>query len=451
MSRVKKRKHKVNRKRFGLFLCLILLLCAGLVLLLHSCAGRNENKGGNTEDQSPAQTAEAGSTPSAIGSEPEDGPAEPEPEPEPVELHVSMRCAGDIMAHESQLKAAYDKASDSYDFTDVFSYVKPYISCADLPMANLETTFHDTPPYTGYPGFKSPDSLLDAALTMDLKLAFVANNHTFDSGLTGLKRDIELIRSKGVVASGGQLPGEDRFQIININGVNIGVVAYTYETQRYQGMRTVNGYALNADAVECINSFGYQETFESDLEAIKEQMRLCREAGADVILCYMHWGEEYQLSANGWQLRIGEYLANNGADFILASHPHTLQQIEKFEIEEEWGTKIVPCFYSMGNFVSNQRQETLKNRYTEQGMVACIDFTYVPDTGEIKDVEYGCIPTWVEKYTNKDGKLKYFVIPLVGDFENNPELVASGHVSRAQQALEDIKKLVGGEDLIWQE
>ena len=105
----------------------------------------------------------------------------------------------------------------------------------------------------------------------------------------------------------------------------------------------------------------------------------------------------------------------------------------------------------MGNFVSNQRQETLNNHYTEQGMVACINFTYVIETGEIKDVEYGCIPTWVEKYTNSAGRVKYFVIPLVGDFENNPELVASGHVKRAQQALEDIKKLVGGEELIWQE
>ena len=362
-----------------------------------------------------------------------------------------MRCAGDVMAHDKQVYAAYDKETDTYDFTDVFQYVAPYLSCADLPMANLEVTFAENPPYSGYPAFKTPDSMLDAVMTMGIKLAFLSNNHMMDSGVSGLERDIDLVRDKGVVVSGAQHAGEDRFQIIEINGLKIGVVAYTYETQTYQGMRTINGYALKPETEALVNSFGYQSTYQKDLESIKEQMQLARDAGAQVILCYMHWGEEYQLKANNWQRQIAEFLAENGADFILASHPHTLQQIETFEIEEEWGTKIVPCFYSMGNFVSNQRQETLQNHYTEQGMVACINFTYVVETGEIKDLEYGCIPTWVEKYTNSAGKVKYFVIPLVGDFENNPELIASGHVKRAQQALEDIKKLIGGEELIWQE
>ena len=147
-------------------------------------------------------------------------------------------------------------------------------------------------------------------------------------------------------------------------------------------------------------------------------------------------------------------LADGGADIIIASHPHTIQEIEAIEVQNDDGsTKTVPVFYSIGNFISNQRAETLSGypnaRYTADAMLACVDFTYSFEVKRIIDIDFGCIPAWVERY-KKDGKYKYYVLPLTEGFENSSILAESGHLSDAKQALADIINNVGGEDLIWQ-
>jgi hypothetical protein len=67
--------------------------------------------------------------------------------------------------------------------------------------------------------------------------------------------------------------------------------------------------------------------------------------------------------------------ANFGADMIFASHPHVIQGVEMLTVE---GTgRKVPVFYSLGNFISNQRAETLNNRYTEQEIIAEVRLEYI--------------------------------------------------------------------------
>ena len=66
----------------------------------------------------------------------------PAPPPEP-ELPVSLEilCVGDIMVHEPQIPSQYDSATGTYDYTNNFQYVKPYIEKADLALGNFEGTF----------------------------------------------------------------------------------------------------------------------------------------------------------------------------------------------------------------------------------------------------------------------------------------------------------------------
>jgi poly-gamma-glutamate synthesis protein (capsule biosynthesis protein) len=101
----------------------------------------------------------------------------------------------------------------------------------------------------------------------------------------------------------------------------------------------------------------------------------------------------------------------------------------------------VPVFFSLGNFVSNQRSETLNNRFTETGAMAKVSLTYDRGNRRITKVSAEAIPTWVEKYA-KSGKLSYYIIPLDENMENNPDLLSSGHLSRAQQAKIDAENLL---------
>jgi hypothetical protein len=121
----------------------------------------------------------------------------------------------------------------------------------------------------------------------------------------------------------------------------------------------------------------------------------------------------------------------------ILAYPRTLAQ----ETEE-----IVSRFTDKMTFIGNldTTAETLNNRYTEQGMIANVKLEFMKSTGQILSVETSVIPTWVDKY-KKNGKDIYTIIPLYGDFSKNPSLVESGHYPRAEQALADIKALLGEE------
>lgn len=431
----KKRKIRINPLRFAAVLILLLLVLA-IFYGIRSCSARS----GKIDNPELHTTS---------GEDPESPDPDPDPEPYcPPDVVLTVRCAGDVMGHLSQLYSAYDKETDSYDFNSWFRYVTPLFSEADIAMVNIETTFKGAPPYTGYPSFNTPDSLADALKAAGVNLACFANNHMLDGGAANLKRSVQMFRDKGFKTAGFRFSeDEPRYTVIEMRGISVAVLNYTYETPRNGGRRTIQSEVLSDEMLALTNHFGYEE-LDADLAGIKEEMRLAREDGADVIICFLHWGEEYQRRSNMWQERIAACLAENGADIIFGSHPHVLQNVECIEVQDEGRVKMVPVCYSLGNFISNQRQETLSNRYTEQGMIADVRLRYSFKEERITELEFDCIPTWVDRY-KPGGNYSYAIIPLLQGFEENETLVASGHAGRAKQALEDIKALIG-EEYIWQ-
>ena len=413
-----------GKSRMIWLVLLVMLLAAGALaipLFVHT--------GDEVGDQNSGATASGGP---GDGSEIAGG----EEVAEPVEL--SITCAGDIMAHGTQLTAQYDSATGTYDFSNNYMYVKEYISDADLALCNVETTFAGGTP-TGYPAFNSPDSMAADIEEAGFDVAITANNHMLDRGYRGMQRTLKVLREAGLTTVGSQLAGEDEttFTLVDVKGIRVGIVAYTYETSRSSAQRTMNGSAMSAASKEWINGFCYPE-LDQDLAYLKNDIDGAKVAGADVIIAYLHWGEEYQRSANAWQKKIADKVVDFGADVIFASHPHVLQPVE-------W-IGDVPVIYSMGNFISNQRAETLDNRYTEQGMLANVDLTWDPETESITYINMNILPTWVDRFS-AGGKQNYYVIPLDGDLDQNPTLAQSGHLSRAKQALEDVRTLVGEEFL----
>ena len=64
----------------------------------------------------------------------------------------------------------------------------------------------------------------------------------------------------------------------------------------------------------------------------------------DIIVVFMHWGEEFFLGPLPYQLHITEHLMSLGVQVIIGSHPHVLQP--------HWmnkDNKLVA--YSLGNFL----------------------------------------------------------------------------------------------------
>lgn len=360
--------------------------------------------------------------------------AENQPEIPAADLtELEILCVGDVMYHSTQLVAAA-QGDGTYVFEDVYQYVKPYVQQADLAIMNLETTFGESP-YTGYPSFSTPDNLAETLRDVGFDVAATANNHVNDRGIMGMDRTLRILRQQHFVTTGSRDDlSRQRWAARLVKGVWVGTLAYTYQTPSLPGRVSINGSFVSQETADRINSFGY-ENMDAEVAKINEQVHWMKQSGMDVVVLYLHWGEEYQLTANPWQHYMKENLVQNSdIDIIFGSHPHTLQEMEL-------ANQRVPVYFSLGNFVSNQRLETLGNRYTETGAMAKVTLEYDRTADEITGLVMEAIPTWVEKY-GKDGKDHYYIIPLDEQLDQNPQLADSGHLARAQQAREDALNLL---------
>ena len=379
------------------------------------------------------------STPSALSGEETD--ISKPPPPPPVELTIS--CVGDVMVHKPQIACQYYTSTGAYDYTNNFQYVKPYIESADLALCNVETTFAGQP-YTGYPNFSAPEALATALKDAGFDVAITSNNHMVDKGMGGVARTLEILRGEGFTTAGSRLTvTEPAFSLIDVKGVKIGVVAYTYETPSSGGRITINSRPLSSEQAQFINSFSY-ERFDADKEKIKASINGAKSAGAELIILYFHWGQEYQTKSNQWQKTIARWAVDETpVDMIFASHPHVLQEMAWLTgpgiSSSVTSTSIrkVPIFYSMGNFISNQRVETMGQGFsaTEIGYIATVKLAYDKEKQAITSINTEALPTWVDKYNSK-GRLTYQIVPLDSNTATNGALMVSGHGSRALKAKE---------------
>lgn len=340
---------------------------------------------------------------------------EPEPILDPVSIKISA--VGDIMAHMQQITSQYDEATDEYDFSNNFQYVKPYIARADLALGNLETTFAGKERgYAGYPAFNAPDELATALREAGFDVISTSNNHTYDTGSQGLFRTLDILQDNDLIPVGTRHTEEDEsFAIIDVQGIKVGISAYTYETPRQGDNIALNGIVIPNDMRNLIDSFNY-EHLEDDLEKMKTRIETMKEQGAELIIFNMHWGNEYQRSPNQYQEQIAQALSNHGVDIIFGSHPHVIQKVDIINSEVDDRQTVVA--YSLGNFISNQRFEYLDTRYTEDGLIVNVTITKEFENNSLSIEEVSYIPTWVHVHY-KTNKRTYDILPVFDALNNH--------------------------------
>ena len=338
---------------------------------------------------------------------------EPEEEKENINT-IEIAATGDILIHKEILETQYDLENDSYDFKNTLQYVKEYLSNADLTISNLEGTLSGVENYgfSGYPSFNAPDELADAMKWAGIDVVNNMNNHSLDRDIRGFYRTREVLEERGFDIIGTRSSADDKRYIIkDVNGIKVGIISYSYTMTAEGGVRGLNGIPISSEVYPLMNTFR-EDSLEEDFKNMREEIDKMKSDGAEVIIFYMHWGDEYELEPNETQLEIAKFLANNGVDVIFATHPHSLQPIDVIKSDD--GLHETSVIYSMGNFLSSQRTERIENPYTEDGVIVFVKINKNEDTGEIK-VEYPTyIPTWVNWY-GKDDKLFYEVVPATID------------------------------------
>ncbi len=360
-------------------------------------------------------------------------------DPEPIVLKISA--VGDIMTHGPQLRAQYDSKKDIYDFSNNYEKVQSFISQADLALCNIETVFAGIEKkYSSYPRFNTPDSLVKALKDVGFDIAVTSNNHSFDRGVEGVMRTVQIVREGDIKVVGTSFEDEQKYLIYPIEGIKVGVVAYTYETPKYHGAKTINGLAIPEEVEDSINTFNYEE-IDEDLDKMKTAIEEMKAQGVQVVIFYLHWGQEYLRNPNEYQKKMAHYLAENGVDILFGSHPHVVQPTEI--IENKGGHKTI-VFYSLGNFISNQRYELMGGRYSEDGMIAEVTWEINPENQEGSPTLVKCIPTWVHKY-NSNNKNNYEIVPLPQFLDE--ENLSESTLWRAENSYNNTIEIIGAEYL----
>lgn len=391
---------------------LLVLIAAGMVAYLWLGAGADK-PGDDTSDPTKGTSL----LDNLINNTPEEtttAPTETKPEPVHVVSTATIAATGDMLMHMPVVNA-HLQDDGSYDFTSAFQYLREYASAADYAIANLETTLAGTDngyAYSGYPCFNCPDEIVDGVIDAGFDMLLTANNHTYDTRHVGMMRTLSVLEEKGIASLGTTATAETpKYIVEDINGIKIGLICYTYETyDDYPDRPSLNTIPVDSADAECLNSFDYYQ-LDKFYEEMTGHIADMEAEGAEGIVLFIHWGDEYQLSPNENQQAIAQKMCDLGIDVIVGGHPHVVQPVDLLTSTVDPEHKTV-CVYSVGNALSNQNRNNISsspNGHCEDGMLFSVTFSKYSD-GTVALEGTDVLPTWVN--WEDSGSNKYNILPL---------------------------------------
>lgn len=301
---------------------------------------------------------------------------------------ILIVATGDAMMHMPQLHMAQDPITKEIRFDSCFALIQPFVKKAKFAIVNFETTLAGEP-YSGYPRFSAPVEFAQAIANTGFNVFMFANNHACDKGSKGIEGNLSFVEKNALYHAGIYRNITERNQryplIVPYQQWKIAFLNYTYGTNN---ITPPKGYVVN-----------YIDTTQ-----IAKDIKKAKEAGADLIISMMHWGEEYQLIPNAYQRQIAAFLLRHEVQIILGSHPHVIQPIERFIPPGSMREHLV--VWSMGNFISNQ-----KDIYTDAAMLVFIQIYFLANhqtqLGKVK-----VLPLWRYKNNVPPG---FYLIPAFMD------------------------------------
>lgn len=221
---------------------------------------------------------------------------------------------------------------------DPFEEIRPLIT-ADVTVANLETPLTDELPEKSPIGskyrFGASKAMASTLVNAGVDVVSLANNHYYDLREAGQRDTPRIAREIGLMPIGASVDEEPVFRVETLerNGWKIGFVALT--TRR------------NAPQFEGKPLLPFTNLRDMD-DVVVPVLEQAREAH-DVLVVYVHWGDEYAEAPDIYHRRAAHALIDGGADLVVGHHPHVLQGIERY------GRGLIA--YSMGNFLFENTNE----------------------------------------------------------------------------------------------
>lgn len=304
---------------------------------------------------------------------------------------VRIVFAGDLILLEDQIRLAYDDGSGSYDFSPLFEYTTDEISSADLAIGVYEgPSGGEDIGYTtsNYGDGKElrlnfPDEFAFAVADAGFDLVTTANNHILDSGLDAALRTNEVLDEAGLMHIGTyeneQQRQEERVQIVEVSGMRLAVLAYTFgsnyhsEDEFFEG-----GYSELTSVIVGSDSPYYDECVQN----VEEDFAYARSLDPDLIIVLPHMGTQFMDEPDEFQTLWRQNFIDLGADIILGDHSHSIQPV----VMEQVDGRMTFTAYCPGNYTNIYREYN-------GDCSALIEVFIDPDTREITGG--GLIPMWI--------------------------------------------------------
>ena len=299
---------------------------------------------------------------------------------------VSLTAIGDMIYHSHQIRPVPQEPS-GYDYYNNLVHVKDMLEKADITVGTYETTTTSSKKYQGYPTFNTPPESLDALKDAGFDLLLTTHNHALDSGKQGLIDTYNAVVERGMLPLGTKTEKKPFVQTIVKNDISLGFLGYTYSFNGLDKRLTQEEHSYMA-------SFMDYDKIEQEIKASK--------LAHDFTVVMIHWGVEYSVDPSNQQKDLAQKMVEWGADVILGAHPHVTQEAEMVD-----NSFVV---YSMGNFFSDQRLESLGDIETERGVLIELQLEKNMTTMETRVVNPVFHPMWVNRYI-KDSRTYYEVIP----------------------------------------
>lgn len=264
----------------------------------------------------------------------------PTPEPTPLVQTVRFSATGDNLIHDGIYLQARKRGEDgAYDFTEAYAPMREFYQQFDLNWLNQETLVNDAFAPSAYPMFSTPGDITDTLYDLGFRVFSVSNNHSYDKGAEGIAASREhwaAMPDDVAVAGFYNLETYDDYVYQTVNGITFGYLSYTESTN---GLPTPEGSE-------------YGIVYLDDRETIAAQIAAMR-PNCDVLVVSCHWGVEGSHETTEFQTQTAQWLADQGVDLIIGTHPHVTQTAQ-WLTGANGNTAFVA--YSLGNFINAQSQ-----------------------------------------------------------------------------------------------
>lgn len=288
---------------------------------------------------------------------------------------VSFTAVGDNLIHGA-IYYYNNNGDGTYNFTDIYENTNKYTQTADIAYINQETICGGTElGLSTYPSFNGPYDVLDAVNAAGFDWVAASSNHSLDAGIQGILNQLNYLKKNypDIKVTGSHRTKEEAeaTQVIERNGVRIGILGYTYGLNGYQ---IPEGKEYMIDLID-------KEKMKADVEKLKEV--------SDVQAVSMHWGTEYSFEPNEEQMELAQFLSDLGVDVIIGEHPHVIQPMDYVTGKDGNKTLVI---YSLGNFLSAQ-----DDHVNMLGGMARFTLSYNAATKDVafKDVEFMPTVTYI--------------------------------------------------------